>query len=62
MKRAKPSPLTKEDLGHNVASNNFNLKCKRCGKTWNYEGDKIPQTDYPVYTSCPKCKTSVQIQ
>ena len=53
--------MTSKPKGQNVASNNFELKCKRCGKTWIYEGDKTPQIDYPVYTSCPKCKTSVQV-
>jgi len=54
MKRATPK-------GHNIASNDFELKCKRCGKTWNYEGEKKPGIDYPIYTSCPTCKTSVQV-
>jgi len=53
--------MTSKPKGHNIASNNFELKCKRCGKTWNYEGEKKPGIDYPIYTSCPTCKTSVQV-
>ena len=32
------------------------LKCKRCGKEWNYKG----KAEY--YTSCPNCRTSVKIK
>ena len=53
MKRANPK-------GHNIASNNFYLKCNRCSKEWKYTGDKKPG-EYPVYTNCPKCHTSVEI-
>ena len=31
------------------------LKCQRCGREWEYTGDK------KFYTSCPDCKTSVKI-
>lgn len=31
------------------------LKCKRCGRKWDYKGKK------KYYTSCPDCKTSVKI-
>lgn len=31
------------------------LKCKRCKKEWEYNGDR----DY--YATCPDCKTSVKI-
>lgn len=31
------------------------LKCKRCGNEWNYQG----QSDY--YAACSNCKTSVKI-
>jgi len=37
------------------------LKCKRCKKEWEYKGDIIPK-EYPQYTSCPRCKTSIKIQ
>ena len=37
------------------------LKCGRCKKEWEYSGEIIPE-DYPQYTSCPRCKTSVKIQ
>lgn len=36
------------------------LNCKRCLKEWDYNGAITPK-DYPQYTSCPRCKTSVQI-
>jgi len=32
------------------------LKCKRCGKEWEYKGKK------KYYTSCPDCKTSIKIK
>jgi len=32
------------------------LKCKRCGRGWNYKGDK------KYYASCPECRTSVKIR
>ncbi len=31
------------------------LNCKRCGREWDYTGEK------KFYTSCPDCKTSVKI-
>ena len=31
------------------------LKCKRCGREWDYSGDK------KYYTTCPDFKTSVKI-
>lgn len=37
------------------------LKCLRCKKIWNYKGSIKPK-DYPQYTCCPRCKTSVKIQ
>lgn len=38
------------------------LRCKRCGKVWNYQGDIKPNQEYPQYTSCPRCKTSIKVQ
>lgn len=38
------------------------LKCLRCNKEWDYNGDIIPSDKYPQYTSCPRCKTSVIIK
>ena len=35
--------------------NPIELKCKRCGRKWEYTGDK------EYYASCPDCKTSVKI-
>lgn len=32
------------------------LKCKKCGRLWDYKGEK------KFYTSCPDCKTSVKIE
>ncbi|MBU0959269.1 MAG: hypothetical protein KKB31_04980 [Nanoarchaeota archaeon] len=38
------------------------VKCKRCGKEWDYTGDKIELLKkYPQYISCPKCNTSVKL-
>lgn len=37
------------------------LKCKRCEKVWDYNGDTIPK-DYPQYVSCPRCRSSVKIE
>lgn len=37
------------------------LKCNRCKKEWEYKGNIIPK-EYPQYTSCPRCKTSIKIQ
>lgn len=38
------------------------LKCKRCKLEWIYKGKKKVNANYPIYTSCPKCKTSVKIK
>jgi len=32
------------------------LKCKNCGWTWNYKGEKT------VYATCPDCKSPVHIK
>jgi DNA-directed RNA polymerase subunit RPC12/RpoP len=32
------------------------LKCKRCGREWDYKGQK------EYYCSCPDCRTSVKIK
>lgn len=40
----------------------MNLKCKRCEKEWDYDGDKKPNDDYPVYVACPRCRTSVKLE
>ncbi|HUS48551.1 MAG TPA: hypothetical protein VMZ91_00155 [Candidatus Paceibacterota bacterium] len=37
------------------------LTCGRCLKVWDYKGKLIPK-EYPQYTSCPRCKTSIKIQ
>ncbi len=37
------------------------LKCHRCKKEWDYNGKIVPK-EYPQYTSCPRCKTSIKIQ
>lgn len=38
------------------------LKCKRCGREWDYRGAIIPTDAYPQYTSCPRCKTSTKVE
>lgn len=38
------------------------LKCLRCKKEWDYNGEIKPTNNYPQYTSCPRCKTSVKIK
>ena len=38
------------------------LNCLRCKKEWEYKGKIKPVKDYPQYTSCPRCKTSIKIQ
>jgi len=38
------------------------LKCSRCKKEWEYSGSIKPKEEYPQYTSCPRCKTSIKIQ
>jgi len=38
------------------------LKCLRCNKEWEYNGETIPNRKYSQYTSCPRCKTSVKIE
>jgi len=32
------------------------LKCKKCGRQWDYTGDA------EVYATCPDCKTSNKIE
>ena len=38
------------------------LKCKRCQHLWNYRGSKIPTGEYPLYVTCPRCRTVVKLQ
>jgi hypothetical protein len=44
-----------------VCSIIMKLKCFRCKMVWEYNGKIVPM-DFPQYTSCPRCKTSVKIQ
>ena len=37
------------------------LKCKRCRHLWNYRGRKIPTGEYPLYVTCPRCRTVVKL-
>jgi len=32
------------------------LRCKRCQREWSYKGNS------PYYTTCPLCKTSINIR
>lgn len=41
------------------------LKCQRCKHTWDYQGMKIDLAKhhgFAMFTSCPKCTTSVKVQ
>lgn len=38
------------------------LKCKRCDLDFDYTGKKKPNKNYPVWTSCPRCRTSVEVK
>lgn len=38
------------------------LICQRCSYLWNYRGEKSIIQEYKLYTSCPRCKTSVKIE
>ncbi len=38
------------------------LKCKRCQHTWHYRGHKQPNRDYPLYVTCPRCRTVVKLE
>ena len=38
------------------------LKCKRCQHLWNYRGSKIPTGEYPLYVTCPRCRTVVKLE
>jgi len=44
-----------------IQYNMIKLRCKRCEKEWDYNGEITPK-EYPQYTSCPRCKTSIKIQ
>ncbi len=37
------------------------LKCKRCQHKWNYRGSKIATRDYPLYVTCPRCRTVARL-
>ena len=37
------------------------LTCKRCRHKWNYRGKKIATVDYPLYVTCPRCRTVVKL-
>lgn len=36
-------------------------ECKRCKHKWEYTGNKKPLKEYPVYVTCPKCRTLVRL-
>jgi hypothetical protein len=38
------------------------LKCKRCQHAWNYRGRKQLTGDYPLYVTCPRCRTVVKLE
>lgn len=38
------------------------LKCKKCGRQWDYKGAKVPTKEYTLYTSCPVCKNLVKLE
>jgi len=38
------------------------LKCPRCKLEWEYTGKKKPKKEYPQYTACSRCKTSVKLE
>ena len=38
------------------------LKCKRCQHVWQYRGRKVPTGDYPLYVTCPRCRTVVKLE
>jgi len=38
------------------------VKCKRCGRVWNYTGKKKTNSKYPEYITCTKCRTSVRLK
>ena len=38
------------------------LQCKRCQHRWNYRGTKRPVADYPLYVTCPRCRTVVKLE
>lgn len=40
----------------------IHLACKRCGHSWCYRGLKRPETGYPLYVSCPRCRTLVRLR
>ena len=40
-----------------VNARGTSLTCKRCDHRWHYRGRKRPHTRYPVYVSCPRCRT-----
>lgn len=43
----------------------MNVKCQRCGKEWDYQGEKIKlmkKFSYPQYVACPRCHTSVKLK
>jgi len=37
------------------------LECKRCRHKWNYQGNKQPTASFPLYVSCPRCRTVVKL-
>ena len=37
------------------------MKCKRCGKEWEYKGKKKVHKEYTQYVTCPKCHTSIKL-
>lgn len=42
--------------------NRIRLRCHRCKHQWVYDGKKTLKSKYPVYVTCPYCKTSVNLK
>ena len=55
--------LINTDELHNVMS--IKAECNRCAYIWHYDGAKVKdikdKVEYPVYTSCPRCRTLVRL-
>ena len=38
------------------------LECKRCRHRWTYRGKKQLTPAYPLYVTCPRCRTVVKLE
>lgn len=39
----------------------MDLECQKCTLVWEYKGEKKPSDDFPVYVTCPRCRSNIKM-